>query len=557
MTGLAALVVGHPEHVHHALDAITAEDAHQVVVERQEEARGSRVTLAAGAAAELVVDAAALVPLGADDVQPAAIRHARAEHDVGAAAGHVGGDRHRARLTGIGDDQRLPLVLLGVEHLVPDAALFQQPGEALRLFNRDGADQDRAAAAGDFLDLLGDRVELRLLGLVDQVRTVVADHRLVGRDHDHLELVDLVELLRLGHGGTGHPRQLFVQAEVVLVSDGGQRLRLLLDLDAFFGFNRLVEPIGPAPAGLLPAREFVDDDYLAVLDQVITVALVEGESLEGLVDLVRLVDVLQLVDILDAGPALDLGDALLGEGRRLGLFVDRVVLRRQSRDQLGVLVILLGRLLRLAGNDQWGAGLVDQDAVDLVDDRVIQAPLYALREIDRHVVAQVVEPELAVGAVGDVGLVGLRPGHRAQVLQAWIRVGLVEVVGVVDERHLVTDDRHAHAERLVDRRVPARVAAGQVVVDRDQVRALALQGVQIERQHRDQRLALTGLHLGNRSLVQHDAADVLDVEVPQPDGAAGRLPDDGEGFDQQVVQGLALLEALAELRRLGLQLLGV
>ena len=50
---------------------LAAEDPHQVVLEGQVEARRARVALAAGAAAELVVDAAGLVALGADDVQAA------------------------------------------------------------------------------------------------------------------------------------------------------------------------------------------------------------------------------------------------------------------------------------------------------------------------------------------------------------------------------------------------------------------------------------------------------------------------------------------------------
>ena len=57
--------------LHEARDALRGEALHQVVVERQVEARRARVALAAGAAAELVVDPAALVALGADDVQPA------------------------------------------------------------------------------------------------------------------------------------------------------------------------------------------------------------------------------------------------------------------------------------------------------------------------------------------------------------------------------------------------------------------------------------------------------------------------------------------------------
>ena len=47
------------------------EDAHQVVFEREIEARGTGIALAAGAAAKLVVDAAGFVALGAEDVQSA------------------------------------------------------------------------------------------------------------------------------------------------------------------------------------------------------------------------------------------------------------------------------------------------------------------------------------------------------------------------------------------------------------------------------------------------------------------------------------------------------
>ena len=69
-----------------------------------------------------------------------------AEHDVGAAAGHVGGDGHGARAAGLGDDVRLALVLLGVEHLVRHVLLLQQAGEELGGLDRGGADQRRLAA---------------------------------------------------------------------------------------------------------------------------------------------------------------------------------------------------------------------------------------------------------------------------------------------------------------------------------------------------------------------------------------------------------------------------
>jgi hypothetical protein len=61
-----------------------------------------------------------------------------------------------------------------------------------------------------------------------------------------------------------------------------------------------------------------------------------------------------------------------------------------------------------SGDDQRGARLVDEDRVDLVDDRVVQRGVLAEHELvgaERHVVAEEVEAELAVGEVGDVATV--------------------------------------------------------------------------------------------------------------------------------------------------------
>ena len=69
------------------------------------------------------------------------------------------------------------------------------------------------------LRLLENRVVLLAPRLVDQVLPVVADHRLVRRDHRDLELVDLVELRLFRLGRAGHAGELLVHAEVVLDRD--------------------------------------------------------------------------------------------------------------------------------------------------------------------------------------------------------------------------------------------------------------------------------------------------------------------------------------------------
>ena len=93
------------------------------------------------------------------------------------------------------------------------------------------------------LDLLGGVAELLVLGAVHHVRVLLADQRPVGGDDDDFELVDLLEFGRFGFGRTGHAGQLLVHAEVVLEGDGGQRLVLALDLDAFLGFDGLVQAV--------------------------------------------------------------------------------------------------------------------------------------------------------------------------------------------------------------------------------------------------------------------------------------------------------------------------
>ena len=87
---------GQLEALHDVVDPVAREQAHEVVLAGEVEARLARVALAAGAAAELVVDAARLVALGAEHVEAAELAHLVVDLDVDAAAGHVRRDRDRA-----------------------------------------------------------------------------------------------------------------------------------------------------------------------------------------------------------------------------------------------------------------------------------------------------------------------------------------------------------------------------------------------------------------------------------------------------------------------------
>ena len=148
-----------------------------------------------------------------------------------------------------------------------------------------------------------------------------------------------------------------------------------------------------------------------------------------------------------------------------------------------------------------------------------------LRELVFHVVAQVVEAELVVRAVGDVAGVG-----RAALL----------VVHAVDDR------ADCHAKEFVDAAHPFGVAAGEIVVDGDDVDAFAGQRIEIDGERGDEGLAFAGAHLGDRAFMQHHAADELDVEMPLAERAARRLADGREGRREEIVERLASGQRLAE-----------
>ena len=113
---------------------------------------------------------------------------------------------------------------------------------------------------------------------------------------------------------------------------------------------------------------------------------------------------------------------------------------------------------------------------------------------------------------------------------------------------------HGQAQEAVYLAHPFAVALGQIVVDGDDMDALAGQRVQIGGQRGHQRLAFTGLHLGDAALMQHDAAHQLHRIGAHAQHAVRRLADGGKGLRQDVVQRFAIGEALLEFRRLGLKL---
>ncbi len=205
----------------------------------------------------------------------------------------------------------------------------------------------------------------------------------------------------------------------------------------------------------------------------------------------------------------------------------------EAGDALVDLLVLVARRLALPADDERRPRLVDEDRVDLVDDGVVQLALTVVERAELHVVAQVIEAELVVLAVGDVGPVG----------------GLLVVLSL-----RMHDHADAQAEEVVEAPHPLGVALRQVVVDGDDVDALAFEGVEVAGQRGDEGLALAGAHLGDGPAVQDHSADELHVVVAHLERALPALAADGECFVRDVVEGGAAVELFLELGGLRLEL---
>src|SRR5690606_16752569 len=114
----------------------------------------------------------------------------------------------------------------------------------------------------------------------------------------------------------------------------------------------------------------------------------------------------------------------------------------------------------------------------------------------------VIEPEFGVRDVSDVVTVRLAPSCAVRV---------------------VADDADLEAEAAVDGPHPLRAGGGEVVVGGNEVRALAREGVERERERGDEGLTFARLHLGYAAVMQSSAADELHVVVAEAEETLGGL----------------------------------
>ena len=221
------------------------------------------------------------------------------------------------------------------------------------------------------------------------------------------------------------PDELVVHPEVVLQRDRREGLVLLLDAHALLGLDGLVQALRPAAALEDAAGELVDDPHLVVDHGVVDVALVQRLGLQRLEQVVDHVAVLGPVQVVDRrGSARPWRRRARSPRRSCASRRTRSRSRRRSpswhagRGRRGACPApSCGRAWRTGGSSSAACSGAPEmisgvrassmrmlSTSSTIAERV--AALDLLLDRGRHVVAQVVEAELGVRAVRDVGGVG-------------------------------------------------------------------------------------------------------------------------------------------------------
>ena len=168
-----------------------------------------------------------------------------------------------------------------------------------------------------------------------------------------------------------------------------------------------------------------------------------------------------------------------------------------------------------------------------------------------HIVAEVVKAELGAGCVDDVAGVSIPAvidlaGELEAVIQAiFLRICVCWVIdkgaaALAGFWRVSLEDANGHAEAIVERSHPDRVTLYKVVVCSDKVDTFASDRVEVRPKRGCKGFSFAGTQLGDSSIVLHHATDKLDIEVAHFEVAPGCFTAGGEGFWEDVIEGLVV-----------------
>ena len=518
--------VGQPAVAHHAVGrhvegepVIRRMPDDEVVVEGGEEDRVARVSLAACASPELVLESRRREQPHADHPQTACGHRGVGQPDVGAPSRQLRRDGDPPGRARLGDDRRLVVGVGGVQDRRGEPGGGEDGAVADGVGHRPAGDQHRAALLVR-LPHLGHQRRVAMFGRVEEEGGAVQAQ--AGGGRGQLHHMHAVGLLQLGAGaeqGGAHPHNGVVHAHQLADDELVEHLEPGLGGQRLLGLDRRLQPVGPALQLLDPAARAADQPHPASGHHVVDVAGQQRLRVQRGVDAHEELGV--AVEQVAAGKGrLDLGQPRLRQVD--GAVIGRAVVVEAGGQPTGEGGQIPGRVVglqrTLGRQHQRHACLVQQHCVGLVDDDGVADSARAQGCVDREAVPEHVESGLGDRDVDHVAGVGRPSGPR---------------VGV---RGDVAD---AAFQRREQRPHPGGVAPGQVVVGGEHVHASPAGDEPGGGHGTHEGLPLARRQFDGEAAQHRQRRALLRRERRQPDGGGGRGEDRGEFAGLLLVGGQA------------------
>ena len=218
-----------------------------------------------------------------DNSQTSGIFHLLAQLDVGTTTGHIGSNSYSLRFTGFCNNIRFFLVQLGIQYVVPDTPQLQHTAQQLGNLDRSRTHQHRTTGIHQLHDFFDHGIVFLTLGFINKIIGIDTHCGTVGRDHHHIEFVNIPKLSGFRFRRTGHTGQFMIHTEIILQSNSRPRLSSGFHFYIFLGLDSLVQSVGITAAFHDTAGLLVHNLHFIVQHHIFDVFLKQSISFQQLV----------------------------------------------------------------------------------------------------------------------------------------------------------------------------------------------------------------------------------------------------------------------------------
>ncbi len=429
-----------------------------------------------------------------------------------------------------------------------NTGFFKAHGKSLGFINGNGTDQYRLSLFMTGFDLFYNCAVLALHTAVNGVRAVQTNHRLIGWNFHHVQSVYFTELVFLCQCRTRHTRKLTVHTEIVLEGDGCKCFVLLLHLYALFCLDCLMQTIGIPSARHEASGKGIYNHNAFFVHHVIHISVHTSVRTDCLIDMMGNHGVFRIGQIIQPEKSLGFFNTRRRQNGVVCFFVNDIVgihiivaflliqffyhkFSHGARQSLG-LFVKVGSRLSGARNNQRCSRLVNENGIHLVHNGKYMPALRHLLLIYDHVIPQIIESELIVGSIGNIGTVSF----------LFLRRGLPMYHQSRGQAHKGIYTPHFF-----------RTHTRQIIIDGYNMYTFSRQSVEISRKRCNQGFTFSRFHLGNTALVQYDTAQKLNMERSFLKDTVICFAHCGKGIRQNIVQSLPCGKACLQRRRNRLQ----